>query len=101
MVLHSWAAPNAAAEMKAVRSSKMFFNISFVWVGIMVVVMVVLVVMVPRWKSMTQWGRFRLRIVVVIQISRIIVWAYLWIGSVKVKQGKEEKWREKGNIRFL
>lgn len=32
MVLHSWAAPNAAAEMKAVRSSKMFFNISFVWV---------------------------------------------------------------------
>lgn len=67
----------------------------------MVVVMVVLVVMVPGWKSMTQWGRFRLRIVVVIQISRIIVWAYLWIGSVKVKQGKEEKWREKGSIRFL
>lgn len=67
----------------------------------MVVVVVVVVVMVPGWESMTQWGGFRLRIVVVIQISRIIVWAYLWIGSVKVKQRKEGKWRERGSIRFL
>jgi hypothetical protein len=67
----------------------------------MVMVVVVVVVTVPGWESMAQWGRFRLRIVVVIQIPRIIVWAYLWIGSVKVKQGKEEKGREKGNIRFL